>query len=184
MNLGMNHYVHHSCKPITLNQIDIKRLKCVEYDRWPRKPGGLWFTVGQGEANRWKTMRLSKGDNAALFRFRIKIILRKNAKLLFVSDVASRDQLTEKYGNQNGPEIDWPAIAEAYDGIIVAPYPSDWSDHHRKKWFSCWDIASGCIWNVTAISKMIPFSPKMQKRVFEAGFVRSHPTILISHRMP
>jgi hypothetical protein len=160
----MKHYTHFSCKPITLNDIRTKWQDAKDMHERQAKPGGLWFTVGQGEDDRWKAMRIEKGDKPASFKFRYKIILQENAKLLFVNDVASRDRLTEKYGNQNGPEIDWPAIANAYHGIIVAPYPSDWSDPHRKKWFACWDVASGCVWNVAAISKMIPFSPAAQPK--------------------
>ena len=50
-------------------------------------------------------------------------------------------------------EIDWAAVAERWEGIIIAPYL--WS--HRFDgpfWFYGIDCASGCIWNPRAVASV------------------------------
>jgi hypothetical protein len=46
--------------------------------------------------------------------------------------------------------IDWPRVAERFDGVIIAPY--QWKHRLELMWYYGWDCASGCIWNARAVS--------------------------------
>jgi len=52
--------------------------------------------------------------------------------------------------------INWPAVAEKYDGIIIAPYiwQRRLSDNPDHFWYYGWDCASGCIWNTEVIEEI------------------------------
>ena len=150
----MNWYIHLSRRPVTKVRDTIQDDKSMHEGR--AKPGGLWFTVGENEDERWKNLRLSNGDSPELFEYRTEIIIAADAKILYVHSTSDLDAVTAKYGNHSESEIDWPKIAREYDGIILAPYNSQWSNSARKKWYASWDLASGCIWNKDAISKLVP----------------------------
>lgn len=48
-------------------------------------------------------------------------------------------------------DIDWPRVAEKWQGIIITPY--QWSRRltNHTMWYYGWDCASGCIWDADAI---------------------------------
>ena len=49
--------------------------------------------------------------------------------------------------------IDWPKVAERYDGIIIAPY--QWSRRlDGPMWYYGWDCASGCVWRARAVLEL------------------------------
>lgn len=64
---------------------------------------------------------------------------------------------TERYDKPSGlwVSVNWPLIATRWDGIIIAPY--QWSCRYddRTFWYYGWDCASGCIWNLHAITDVI-----------------------------
>jgi hypothetical protein len=48
--------------------------------------------------------------------------------------------------------IDWPKVAEEYGGIEICPYM--FSKRNSSMWYCPWDVASGCIWNPSAIKSL------------------------------
>lgn len=60
--------------------------------------------------------------------------------------------------------IDWARVAAEYDGIVIAPYLWDLR-LFGPSWYSTWDCASGCIWNLSAIES---FGEQMSKSVNDA----------------
>lgn len=50
--------------------------------------------------------------------------------------------------------VDWPALAERYDGIVIAPYQWQARLDDDCFWYYSWDCASGCIWNLDAIGAL------------------------------
>lgn len=48
--------------------------------------------------------------------------------------------------------IRWDSVAEDYKGIIITPYL--WSIRMDLIWYYGWDCASGCVWDVSAITSI------------------------------
>tara|TARA_R110002110_G_scaffold88172_2_gene229619 strand:- start:1005 stop:1622 length:618 start_codon:yes stop_codon:yes gene_type:complete len=58
--------------------------------------------------------------------------------------------------NESGPPdgqyemIDWDLVDNADDGIEICPYLNEFR-MSTSKWYSLWDVASGCLWNPEAL---------------------------------
>lgn len=124
------------------------------------KPHGLWLSVA-GEDD-WKTW--CEGENFALDCLACvsEIELHPRAKILRIADAAGIDALTQDYGRELLPGtalaykgvIDWRALAQHYDGIIIAPYVWSRRLDMDATWYCGWDCASGCIWRPRAIAEI------------------------------
>lgn len=49
--------------------------------------------------------------------------------------------------------INWVAVAQQYQGILITPYLWSCRMHDTARWYYPWDCASGCIWDGRAIAK-------------------------------
>lgn len=52
--------------------------------------------------------------------------------------------------------IDWARLRTEYDGIIISPYQNARRFDFVNFWYAGWDVASGCIWNLSAIEPVAP----------------------------
>jgi len=122
------------------------------------KPDGLWVSVGDSwrqwseseEYAPFGSVSREGGLRAAGIRV-FEITPSPNAKLLVLATPRDLDAFTREYRESDDryAAIEWKAVAEAYDGIVIAPY--QWSRRHELIWYYSWDCASGCIWNHRAI---------------------------------
>ena len=114
------------------------------------KPNGFWVSVGDAW-DKW-----CREEQFALHRlaYCYSVTLTPWARILVLDtpeqliDLAS-DSPVQRYGHQY-PQ--WSSIYEGYDGIIISPY--QWSMRLELRWYYSWDVASGCIWSVDAISAL------------------------------
>ena len=131
------------------------------------KPRGLWVSVkGEDDWPAW-----CKGEEFRLDALAVcqRVILTPEANLKIVSGERELFAFDKEYGcdwhiapTLSLHRIDWPRLAQDYDGLIIAPYV--WScrlggwdfegrckDEHARisDWYYPWDCASGCIWNGT-----------------------------------
>lgn len=125
------------------------------------KPNGLWYGFGnswmdwvRSEMPDWESER--KYDHAHLLEIVEGSVLK----------MSTHDQLlefTERYrGKQEGyfeqNMIDWTRVAEDYAGIEINPYIESARMDEDTNWYYTWDIASGCIWDKSAIRSITRIS--------------------------
>lgn len=121
------------------------------------KPDGLWVSV-KGPDD-WPTWCAQEGwalDRQVPHR----VVLRPSARVLHIDSMSDLVAFTDTYG---GPipgwfsqriEIDWIRVAQAFGGVIIAPY--QWPARMSLSWYYGWDVASGCIWDLDAIESVDP----------------------------
>jgi hypothetical protein len=125
------------------------------------KPRGLWVSVdGEDDWPSW-CHREGFAEDRLVHRFRVT--LADDADILhldcdwdihqFTRDygVALAD-ITGRFGLRDSHWIDWPRIAQKWQGIIIAPYC--WGSRLEIGWYYGWDCASGCIWDASAIASV------------------------------
>lgn len=116
------------------------------------KPRGLWVSVdGEDDWQQWCQSEMPEWMNGVQ-RYRVHLAQPNNVLLL--TDLwGFQDEygriVPDRFGSKY---IDWPTVAKAYDGIIIAPY--QWSCRMEMDWYYGWDCASGCIWNADAIARV------------------------------
>lgn len=122
------------------------------------KPRGFWVSVN-GYGTDWPEFVRENNFRPERFVNRHFITLADDAKILRISNGAELVAFHNEYKGSNYPSgkdeyIDWERVSGNYDGIIIAPY--QWM--HRMSmemfWYYSWDVASGCIWNISAITKI------------------------------
>jgi hypothetical protein len=118
------------------------------------KPRGFWLSV-DGEAD-WKEWCESNEWRLDGLAHRVAFTVSPDADVRVITSVEELREFHDEYSRDSlhpalHRMIDWAAVAERYDGIIIAPYL--WSirlDHHLF-WYYGWDCASGCFWNLKVI---------------------------------
>lgn len=119
------------------------------------KPCGLWVSVdGEHDWPSWCESAMPQWMEGTQ---RYRIHLAQSARILRLDTVGAMLDFERAFGRDCGhpwPDtyIDWPTVAERYDGIIIAPY--HWSLRMEMRWYYGWDCASGCIWNADAIARV------------------------------
>lgn len=124
------------------------------------KPAGFWVSV-EGESD-WVEWCLGEDFATDWLRVRHEVTLAPDALILNIDTAHGIDEFHQRYAVENKDrswadhkhwEIDWPAVAAHYDGIIIAPY--QWSRRlGGPHWYYGWDCASGVIWNAQAIESV------------------------------
>jgi len=118
------------------------------------KPLGLWYEV-DGDWRRWCRDEAMDHWLAGGHLYRLELGAERILRLVGARDL---DRFTDKYGadfagltipkllagDSRFEVIRWAAVAEAWDGIEIAPYV--WSRRLQLTWYYGWDCASGVIW--------------------------------------
>ena len=134
------------------------------------KPEGLWVSVGDA----WRRYNWDRRGNAVnrlqfeACAYANHIRLTCEANLLFISNHDEFDRFNARYGrtwvNDNVPDgrvIDWTAVAEGCQGIVISPYLQDRAERPGGMWMPAtiwywrWACASGCIWGADAIADIV-----------------------------
>lgn len=154
--------IHYSDRPL----MQVRTVAQANADRSPAmKPQGLWVSV-HGEFC-WRSWCEAEGFNSERLTVATEVILSKDANILYIKNLNEFHAFVKEYVTPSSnvmdhtipyrPErVDWPRVAERYDGIIIAPY--QWSERMRSGsiWYYPWDCASGCIWNANAVAMLRP----------------------------
>jgi hypothetical protein len=117
------------------------------------KPCGLWVSVDDA----WHTAALEMfGDDD--LKHASQITLTPKARILYLKTVGDIDHFTDQYTVVHdehyqilGRAIDWPKVAQEYQGIIISPYQFQRRLTPHTFWYYGWDCACGCIWDTDAI---------------------------------
>ena len=120
------------------------------------KPKGFWYGC-DGEWERWAKRDLPGHLGEHNYNVRVDL-----SKMIVIRDYQSLMSFEKKYGvnvldKVPGFEdmvdiyIDWPRVATEYSGIEIAPHISK---AKMRDWYSGWDVASGCIWEKSALKSV------------------------------
>lgn len=133
------------------------------------KPRGLWVSV-EGDQD-WREFCLSENFGSPEKWTEYDVILNRDAKVLWLRSATGLDEFTRRYGISDGvtlygsllhrSSIDWPTVAKEYQGIVIAPYQWSRRMDDFTGWYYGWDCASGCIWDASAIEKVVEVAKKM-----------------------
>jgi hypothetical protein len=128
------------------------------------KPRGLWLSVEDGDHG-WSNW--CQGENWGLERLTHAhdVTLRDDASILRLAGGNEIDAFTAQFqvvpddpkssrSDFRGHYINWRAVAQQYQGIIIAPYCWSRRLHDGTVWYYGWDCASGCIWDADAIERV------------------------------
>jgi hypothetical protein len=120
------------------------------------KPHGLWVSV-DGNGDGWPEW--CEAESFGLGWTHVYAIeLSEDANILLLDTIAGLDWFTEEFQVHNSrfpsyrDGMNWPEVAERWDGLIIAPYQWERRLHPNTRWYYSWDCASGCIWDSRAIA--------------------------------
>lgn len=144
---------HYTDKPFTL---DLDRT----YDQGEfgnGKPRGLWVSV-DGELD-WPEWCRAENWGLHTLAHRTPIALAPGANILTLTGIDEIKAFTAEYKGHpqfahleiSSHWINWPRVADRYDGIIITPYCWQARLDLDTMWYYGWDCASGCIWNLDAL---------------------------------
>ena len=126
------------------------------------KPRGIWYALGEDWA-RWVTSEMAEWWERYNHVYQLDIdysnVLRINtsSKLQkFEEQYLTKEEFPE-YGKMEG--MNWGEdITKQYKGIEIIPYQWDFRNH---SWYHGWDVASGCIWDSSAIKGFKEITPTL-----------------------
>lgn len=124
------------------------------------KPRGLWISDDADLENNWRSWCLSEQFNHQNLTHEHDVTLNQNANVMVLRSAFEIDAFHREFSrgyswqsDRQSRAIDWPMVAERYDGIIITPYIWDRRlDGEASNWYYGWDCASGCIWRPRAIA--------------------------------
>jgi hypothetical protein len=123
------------------------------------KPTGFWVSV-EGNGDGWADWCRDEQFGVERLAHEHEVTLAPDARILRITTPEGIDALTKQYGTgrYGGHEIDWPRVAQEYQGILISPY--QWSRRLAEgcSWYYSWDCASGCIWDLNAIAAIRPLA--------------------------
>jgi hypothetical protein len=143
--------IHYSRLPVRLETLERREQPVTN------KPKGLWVSDGTA----WKDWCESENFEAGRTVCANEVTLAQDARILRIESETELDDFTDAYAvfPEGFPAdyayyLDWPAVAAAYSGVLIIPYL--WSRHldASSPWYYGWDVASGCIWEPTAVASI------------------------------
>jgi hypothetical protein len=125
---------------------DPKRLHDIREQEIGNKPDGVWYAIGSEWIDWCEAENFSCGD------YRYTLDLDYSRILRLQTEEAILD-FGRKFGvvKRGFRSVDWPRVTNIYAGIEIAPYQWTLRSDRRVEWYYGWDIASGCVWDVSAI---------------------------------
>lgn len=125
-----------------------------QYDQQSRyggygKPRGLWLSDESDHG--WKAWCTSEDWGVETLTHETRFTLAPSHNVLIIDTPEALIEFDQRYGDGDRymRNIDWASIIEQYDGIIITPH--QWELRLDMLWYSAWDCASGCIWNLDAV---------------------------------
>ena len=136
--------LHYSAKPLVGPIFNTREFQ----DAW-WKPKGLWITT-PGEDD-WPSYARKVFGRQRISHCS-EIILASDHKVLFTDPWRLGGLYAMKSRITGSGVINWPKVAEKYQGVVIAPYC--WEARIELDWYYSWDVASGCIWDPVAIAEI------------------------------
>lgn len=141
---------HHSAEPLVM-----------EWDRtypvhlYNGKPGGFWLSDDSeyGWAEWCQAEQFALDSLAHRTQFRVD-----TSRVLHLSTAMAVVEFGREH-RETGPDVwwpwvDWAPVREQWAGVVITPYQRSVRFGAETFWYSGWDCASGCIWDLTAIEQV------------------------------
>lgn len=115
------------------------------------KPKGLWFSFG----TQWIDFISSEYNSGMSDKMDdyLYVIKTNDSKILTIGK-ENEFKFFDRYGiksDYDKLDVDWRRVASDWSGIEILVNPRELNE----RWFwSTWDIASGCIWNIGGIESV------------------------------
>jgi len=142
--------VHYAKKPV-------ERLREIPQEKDKFKPRGFWVSDDDCEDN-WKAWCKSEGYGLDRLVCIHDVALAENANVLFLQSSWAIDSFTQQFAIEEDcyryRDINWSAVREQWDGLIITPYIWTRRLDGDAGWYYSWDCASGCIWRPRAIASV------------------------------
>lgn len=145
LKLTDNMRVHMSKKPFELEPRTFVQ-------RVTMKPSGFWYGFGS-EWIDW--CRSEMPDWVGKYIYGVDV---GKSNVLQITTNLELMQFNRKYESRvsdtgyklyEGESIDWQKVVSEYDGIEINPYQNE--ARNQYMWYYGWDIASGCVWNLSKV---------------------------------
>lgn len=122
------------------------------------KPKGLWYGFGDSWLE-WVRSEMPDWEKGYRHIFMLEI---NQGAVLSMSTMEELLSFTEKYSPSMNKMakpanhfeqnlIDWDMVSKDYAGIEINPYIYEARMDEDTNWYYPWDVASGCIWDKSAI---------------------------------
>ena len=129
----------------------------VKPDYAGQKPKGLWYGCGDSWIE-WVKQEMPKNLEKANYLYEVKL----GEEIIQISSDDEFDNFQSEFGfplGKRGPAINWKEIQEQeYNGIEICPH--NWERREELDWYYPWDVASGCIWNLSGVSDIVLLAEK------------------------
>ena len=115
------------------------------------KPKGLWYSCGT-EWIEWVIGEMPHWSKSYIFE------ITTSGNIIKISNASELRKFDAQYyqvgipGMSGHMFIDWPKVAQKYDGIEICPYIASMRMDSTCDWYYSWDVASGCIWNPAGLA--------------------------------
>jgi len=142
---------HYSDKPVVFDD------RVYEQDTW-HKPRGLWLSDDSDYG--WKEWCESEHFSTNSMATITEYSFAESANILWLKTfreiLSMRDRYpigsVEEYDYKKPVyQIDWPKVAQEYDGILITPYSWELRLNPQTSWYYPWDCASACVWNTSVL---------------------------------
>ena len=119
-----------------------------------RKPIGLWYGFGTSWID-FIRAEMPERETQHVFKIEVDdfelVDIDRDKIFLWFSQRFKDPQKEGRFGNY---KVDWPEVTKKYKGIEFPIYFDKYRGNPDHDWYSSWDIASGCIWDLSAIKKV------------------------------
>jgi len=115
------------------------------------KPAGLWYACG----NDWIDWAVSNDWGRGMYIYQIYINEGNMAMIRTKDGILNFNRKFQANPHKYpyaGSRIDWDIVANAHSGIEICPYIGSVRMSSIVDWYYSWDVASGCIWDPSAIT--------------------------------
>lgn len=133
--------------------IDLTR----KYDQtFFKKPLGLWYDIDCSWSDWCRHNDYGEYDNHFLLNVEMTDILVIDTAEKLVQFHDKFSFVPEGFEKVSGDwrQIKWDFLAKHYAGIEIAPYRGEQRGLRGYFWYQIWDIASGCIWDLSVIKSV------------------------------
>ncbi len=121
------------------------------------KPKGLWLSDEDDYG--WREWCADNDFGDDRLKIAHEVTIATDARVLTITSAHGLDAFTDLYGAPVDDRrfaywIDWPAVAQVHQGILITPYIYARRMAPEATWYYPWDCASGCIWDPAAIASI------------------------------
>lgn len=153
--------IHFADAPVKLDTLIARG----QEERGDFKPRGLW--VSDEDDFGWREWCIEENFNLGMLTHVHEVTLSNTANIKFLRTPDEIIAFGREFAMTHGPlaymnairgmlyALDWVRVIQRWGGIVITPYQWSCRLNHDCFWYYGWDVASGCIWEPTAIGTIL-----------------------------